>query len=121
MVLPLTMSGSARLAVNSSPALFFSELIESINTTVNSVPEGIVTILGATGAGRSTAGFAVFAATGVAAVGAGCPGVAVASTAEFDVHALSANTARIIITAIRGRLIPLPSLEFEGKGICTRG
>ena len=82
-----------------SPALFVPELSESISTTVNSVPAGTFTSLGTTGAGLAgsaalgAAGFGASAgADDVAAVAAGW-GVAFASSAEFDEHAVTSAAA----------------------------
>jgi hypothetical protein len=106
--------------MNSSPALFFALLIESIKITDNSVPAGTVAILGAAGAGAGALSAAAtgFAADGAAMLGAepaaaaGCPGVAVASGVGFELQAHNATPARMIIAAIRDNfMLSLLNLE----------
>src|SRR5262245_53367512 len=66
-VLPLTTTGSAMLARNSSPALLLSVPTASIIATISTVPAGILTIScgGGAGAGAGVVAFCALSSGGV--------------------------------------------------------
>src|SRR5688572_3075870 len=90
-VLPFTTTGSARLPVNVSPALFLPEFSAVDRTTVRDVPAGIVTVFGAGALGA--AGAAGTEAWGLSAAVSAEAGAFESAEASSDGVAVSVSDA----------------------------